>query len=140
LYIQFASKNVFKDYFFNTLWEQHKWLVGHQPNFSVIQQPMWPTNDQIWLKLATNRFYKLQLQKNTWKIWILISRSIHLFLNPIDKHSKFKCNCWPISMGIELHLLVVTTWCFLIRCSFSTKENHPTINDLSLKTMLDLEI
>jgi hypothetical protein len=111
-------------------------LVGHQPNIIVIQQPMWPTNDQIWLKLTTNRFYKLQLQKNTWKSWIHISRSVHLFLNPIDKHNKFKCNFWHVNMGIELHLVVVTTWCFLIRRSFSTKENHPIINHLSLKTML----
>jgi len=125
-----------KIYCLNIQWEQHKWLVGHQPNFIVIQQPMWPTNDQIWLKLTTNRFYKLQLQKNTWKFWIHISRSINLFLNPINKHSKFKCNCWLVSMGIELHLVVVTTLCFLIRHYFSTKENHPIINDLSLKTML----
>lgn len=128
-----------KIYYLNILWAQHKLLVSHEPNFIVIQQPMWLTSDQIGFKLATNKFYKLQLQKNIWKIWIHISRSIHLFLNPIDKHSKFKCNCWPINMGIELHLVVVTTWCFLIRRSSSTKENHPTINDLSLKAMLGLK-
>jgi hypothetical protein len=34
------QQTYFKIYFLNILWEQHKWLVGHEPNFIVIQQPM----------------------------------------------------------------------------------------------------
>ncbi len=74
-------------------------LVINPTSPSYNNQSDWPMI-KIRLKSIINMFYKLQLQKNIWKTWVHNSRSIHLLLNPIDKYSRFKCNCWPTNMDI----------------------------------------